>query len=384
LFCREEGASILKPFIPWVGGKTALRPILYRLFPNGYTRLVEVFGGAAAVTFGREPDRCEEVYNDYNSNLVNLFWCVRNRPLALIQEIGFLPLNSRQEFEVLRKFLREEEFTDDYLKEEMELCKRYFEPPEREELLKLLTEKTELGDVRKAAAFYKVIRYSYAGGGTSYGGKPIDIRRGLHLIWACSRRLQNVVIENLSYEAIVPKYDAPGTLLYFDPPYYQAECYEVAFGMRDHYRLRELFGECGCYAVLSYNDHPFIRELYKGFWIFSVTRQNTMANRYASKHPEKKNEYGELIILNYDPRDHPKDRQMTLFDQTDKEQPEYEYTLICEGGKGDEKNEVWRELFADPGRNSGGGGAEPGARCPDRDGAGGDPDYLPEPGSNKA
>ena len=115
MFCREEGASILKPFIPWVGGKTALRPILYRLFPNGYTRLVEVFGGAAAVTFGREPDRCEEVYNDYNSNLVNLFWCVRNRPLALIREIGFLPLNSRQEFEVLRKFLREEEFTDDYL-----------------------------------------------------------------------------------------------------------------------------------------------------------------------------------------------------------------------------------------------------------------------------
>lgn len=139
---------------------------------------MEVFGGAAAVTFGRAPDCCEEVYNDYNSNLVNLFWCVRNRPLALIREIGFLPLNSRQEFEVLRKFLREEEFTDDDLKEEMELCKRYFEPPEREELLRLLTEKAELGDVRKAAAFYKVVRYSYAAGGTSYGGKNPSISDG--------------------------------------------------------------------------------------------------------------------------------------------------------------------------------------------------------------
>ena len=89
MFCREEGASILKPFIPWVGGKTALRPILYRLFPNGYTRLVEVFGGAAAVTFGREPDRCEEVYNDYNSNLVNLFRCVRNQSPGSGPEDGF-------------------------------------------------------------------------------------------------------------------------------------------------------------------------------------------------------------------------------------------------------------------------------------------------------
>ena len=58
-------------------------------------------------------------------------------------------------------------------------------------------------------------------------------------------------------------------------------------------------GSCLESVAVSYNDHPFIRELYKGFWIFSVTRQNTMANRYASKHPEKKNEYGELIILNY-------------------------------------------------------------------------------------
>ena len=35
-------------------------PVLYQLFPNDFHRLVEVFGGGAAVIFGREPGRCEE------------------------------------------------------------------------------------------------------------------------------------------------------------------------------------------------------------------------------------------------------------------------------------------------------------------------------------
>ena len=66
------------------------------------------------VIFGREPGRCEEIYNDYNGNLVTLFWCVKNRPLALMTELNFLPLNSRQEFEVLRKLLREVVLFDVY------------------------------------------------------------------------------------------------------------------------------------------------------------------------------------------------------------------------------------------------------------------------------
>ena len=317
----------LKPFIPWVGGKTALRPILYELFPGEYTRFVEVFGGGAAVLFGREPGRCVEIYNDRNSDLVNLFLCVKHRPLALLMELGFLPLNSRQEFKVLLKFLRQEEFTDEYLKEELALCERAFSPPEEEQLRELLTERAELGDVRRAAAFYKVIRYSYAGGGSSYGGKPVDIRGGLHQLWACSRRLANVVIESQSYEDAIPKYDAPGTLLYLDPPYYEAECYQVSFELRDHCRLRELVGECRGYAALSYNDCPFIRELYRDFWMFSASRPNSMANRYQSG-----SEYAELIILNYDPRAHSGNQQMTLSDTLgETESREYEYTLVHEG-----------------------------------------------------
>ena len=321
---KKEGSHILKPFIPWVGGKTALRPVLYRLFPNKFDRIVEVFGGGAAVLFGREPDGCEEVYNDRNSNLVNLFACVKERPIALMRELGFLPLNSREEFTALRNFLRQEEREPEYLKEEIELCKQFFPPPDAKELEELLTERAGQKDIKRAAAFYKLIQYSYAGGGSSFGGKPKDIRKALNLIQACSHRLAKVVIENQSYEHIIRKYNKPGTLLYLDPPYYQAECYEVGFGRKDHLRLRRMLRKCKCFFVLSYNDHRVIRELYKGFWIFSVKRLNNLAQRY-----DPGSEYAELIITNYDPRDHPKELQMTLFQTPD----EYEYTLIAEGEK---------------------------------------------------
>ena len=58
---------------------------------------------------------CMEVYNDYNSNLTNLFFCVKERPLALITELGFLPLNSRDDFDAIYRQLKCEEFDDEYL-----------------------------------------------------------------------------------------------------------------------------------------------------------------------------------------------------------------------------------------------------------------------------
>ena len=58
------------------------------------------------VLFGKPRDHAElEVYNDYNQDLSNLFLCTRDKPISLLKELGFLPLNSRSEFLVLRQFL---------------------------------------------------------------------------------------------------------------------------------------------------------------------------------------------------------------------------------------------------------------------------------------
>ena len=45
------------------------------------------------------------VYNDVDVDLVNLFRCARDRPLALLRELDFLPLHARADFEVVLRFL---------------------------------------------------------------------------------------------------------------------------------------------------------------------------------------------------------------------------------------------------------------------------------------
>ena len=100
----------MNSIISWVGGKKALRDLIYLRMPGHYDRYIEVFGGGGWVLFGKPPDKCMEVYNDFNSNLANLFYCVKERPMALLRELSFLPLNSRDEFVTLRKFLTMEEF----------------------------------------------------------------------------------------------------------------------------------------------------------------------------------------------------------------------------------------------------------------------------------
>ena len=107
----------MNSFIPWVGGKGKLLWIINKLMPDRYTRFIDVFGGSGTVTMCRPIQRgCIEVYNDFNSNLTNLFCCVKNRPMALLAELGFLPLNTRDDFNVLYKFFSKGEFTDDYRK----------------------------------------------------------------------------------------------------------------------------------------------------------------------------------------------------------------------------------------------------------------------------
>ena len=104
------------------------------------------------MTFSRPIKRgCLQVYNDFNRNLVNLFFCVKNRPLALLRELSFLPLHSRDDFDVLCKFFEQEEFTDKYMEEELELAQQCLTPPQAEIICKLITERAERGSVRRAA-----------------------------------------------------------------------------------------------------------------------------------------------------------------------------------------------------------------------------------------
>ncbi len=285
----------MNSMISWIGGKKALRNMIYPRMP-AFERYIEVFGGAGWVLFGRQPAGEMEIYNDLNTNLVNLFRCVRLRPMELLEELGFFPLNARVEFFDLVKFLKKEEFAYPYLEEQLAVVERYFAGEDAEILKAILMAEGEMDDVKRAAAFFKVIRYSYGSSCTSYNCQPCDIRKSFYTIWEANRRLKDTVIENKDFEALIRSYDRTFAFFYCDPPYYEAEsCYEKVFTKEDHERLRDVLSGIQGKFIVSYNDCQYIRELYKDYQIVAVSRLNNLAQWHA-----KGSQYPEVLIANFD------------------------------------------------------------------------------------
>ena len=147
--------------MPWVGGKAQLMWAIQMLLPTHYKTLVDVFGGSGIITMNTSvPSGCLQIYNDLNHDLYNLLFCAKERPLELVRELGFLPINAHDEFDVLQRQLQGEDFTQLYLDEELQLAEQMFPPPEAEEVKRLLQSRAELSDVRRAAAIYKLQRLS--------------------------------------------------------------------------------------------------------------------------------------------------------------------------------------------------------------------------------
>lgn len=308
-----------------MGNKSAILHILYALFPLNYGRFIDVFGGSGSVLLGKPQIDSFEVYNDFDHNLVNLFRCMKTRTMATIRELGFCTLNSRDDFNAIRRFFEDERFSDEYLGQELQLTEIMLPPISAAELKELRRQFTEDYDVRRAAMFLKLLRYSYSSSGKSYASQPFDIRKLFCLIKELESRMANVIVENQDFQTLIRHYDRPDAFFYLDPPYYSTEdMYAVDFGWEDHVRLRNTLEGIRGKFLLSYNDCPEIRKLYEGYDMFDFSRTHSMAQRY-----EAGKEFKELLIANYDlyEREKAKPSQLTLFDIYGDENYDYEKIL---------------------------------------------------------
>lgn len=241
----------MRSFFSWIGGKKRLAAELVAMLPEHET-YVEAFGGAAWVLFRKPPEWSRaEVYNDLSGDLANLFRVVKTRPRAFVrwQELN---LHSRRQYhEHWERYKRGEWRTD----------------------------------VERAAMFYHVVRMAFGakpGAGWGYGlkGKPrYNLSR--RLIMGAHARLKRVYIENQDFEALVRAWDHPGALFYLDPPYTTdlkpgARKYAESFGLADHERLAALLREIEGMFMLSYNDSPLVRDLYRGFHIRELKTRYTL------------------------------------------------------------------------------------------------------------
>lgn len=245
--------------IGWIGGKRLLRKTIAQYVPKDIKGYIEPFGGAAWMLLFKDKWGDLEVYNDLDYRLVNLFLQVKYHPDELIKELDWL-VASRKLF-------------GDILKQE------------------------GLTEIQRAARFMFLITRSFGSKGDSFGTSQ---KRGtssmynrLERIKELHKRLDMVIIENLSYEKVIEKYDTKSNFFYCDPPYMLGYTYENSKQF-SHEALRDILKGIKGRFILSYDDNPEVLKLYKGYDIRHVTRTKGINRK------EGKSDFKEVIIANFD------------------------------------------------------------------------------------
>ncbi len=252
----------MESFIGWVGGKKQLRKEIIKRFPKNYKKYVEVCGGAGWVLFAKEYTTKElEVFNDIDSQLINLYRCIQRHPEALIKELQDI-LSARELFYDFKEQIN---------------CRG-------------------LTDIQRAARYFYLIKCSFGCKKENFATRTKVITNTLERFVGIQERLKRVVIENRDFEELIKLYDSPETLFYIDPPYFKTERYyknEKIFLEEDHYRLNNIVSTSKGKFIISYNDCEFIRYLYQNYNIESISRTTGLSAKTNSKIFE------EVIITNY-------------------------------------------------------------------------------------
>jgi DNA adenine methylase len=183
----------------YYGGKYRLVEWITGHFPP-HDLYVEPYGGAASVLLGKAPVP-HEIYNDLNSDVVNLFRVMRDPPrlAELVRLLEFTPY-SREEFRSA-------------------FGARPADPVEAARLF-LIRAEMSIGKNPTFKAYSGFdVRSSTTKGFMSGPRRWANVAGNLGFV---ARRLASVVIENSPALDIIERYDRPGALFYCDPPYVQS------------------------------------------------------------------------------------------------------------------------------------------------------------------
>jgi len=247
--------------LSYIGGKRALAKTIIALFPE-HTTYVEAFCGGGQVFFRKEPSKVE-ILNDLDRDVVNFFRVCQSHAEELIRTMHFT-IASRTWFDLMMK-----------------------------------TDPETLTDVQRAARYLYLTKNRYASlvRHRNYGMNitqppPFNPERLPEVLEETRKRLARVQIENLPYDAVLRRYDRPTTLFYLDPPYYARKLYRYNLDHDDFVKMAALLQGLKRTFMLSLNDVPQVREIFKAFRIRGVELHYT-AQKVAGKR------YRELLITNF-------------------------------------------------------------------------------------
>ncbi len=256
--------QIVSPLAGWLGGKMRLAKRIVPLIPQ-HRRYIEPFAGGAWIFFRKDPVPVE-VLNDLNADVVTLYRVVKNHHEEFLRQMDWT-LPALQEFERLWRMP-----TD---------C---------------------LTDIQRAARYFQIIRMSFSGrmkGKPSFSRKltkPSNFKpRNVNdIIRGAYERLSSACIECLPYQEVIARYDSEDSFFYIDPPYFGREDYygKEMFFREDFARMAVLLKDLRGKFLLSLNDVPEVRNLFKNFTITTVQTCYTCASG-SNSHPF------ELLIANF-------------------------------------------------------------------------------------
>ena len=120
-------------------------------------------------------------------------------------------------------------------------------------------------------------------------------KRVIPQIQALHERLSNVYIECLPYAEFIKRYNRVDTLFYLDPPYWNCEndYGKGTFCKADFDELAKLLKGIKGKFILSINDVPEIRQIFKAFYIKEVQTTYTVGTQSGKQ-------AAELLISNID------------------------------------------------------------------------------------
>jgi len=261
--------------LPYLGGKQALVPKLLPLIPE-HIAYVEVFGGAAALLLNKPPSPIE-VYNDLDSELVNLFEVIRDDVDAFLKRADWL-LYSRELYTRWQADLENGKVPED--------------------------------PVERAVRFWYVIRSAFGAhpskGWAFQRARPRNsakvVQNALTNIRTIHERLKPVEIDHLDFRRCIRNRDATSTLLFLDPPYLETEGYRVGtFTLQDQCDLAQILYNAKSKWLLTIGDHPIIRKLYRDFDKTVLNSSISCQKVITGKRRSMRN----LLIRNYEPPKEP-------------------------------------------------------------------------------
>jgi DNA adenine methylase len=247
--------------LPYIGGKRALANRIIAMFPK-HTTYVEPFCGGAQVFFRKEPAKVE-VLNDLDRDIVNFFRVCQQHHEELVRYLKFT-VASREWFGLLQN-----------------------------------TKLDAFTDIQRAARFLYLAKNCYAGlvrrrnfAWSVTNTNRFNPERIPSLIEETHQRLARVQIECLPYEQVIAHCDRPETLFYLDPPYYKLKLYNHNLEHDDFVRMADLLAGIDGKFILSLNDLPEVRAIFKRFKILGIDLHYT-AQKAAGKR------FKEVLITNF-------------------------------------------------------------------------------------